>query len=133
MLSTWQIGIIRLPTIKSPPILCIIPQVENISTIFQNKVDKISTACYLINVDKMSTIDKKGGANLTNADLLKKKIKESGLKLGFIADKLGVSRPTLRTRIEGESDFRVYEIVLLCELLNITSLQEKNDIFFAKK
>ena len=73
------------------------------------------------------------GENLTNTDLLKKKIKESGLKLGFIADKLGVSRPTLRTRIEGESDFRVYEIVLLCELLNITSLQEKNDIFFAKK
>lgn len=73
------------------------------------------------------------GENLTNTRLLKEKIENSGLKLGFIADKLGVSRPTLRTRIEGESDFRVYEIVLLCELLNITSLQEKNDIFFAKK
>lgn len=70
---------------------------------------------------------------MTNTALLKKKIADSGLKKGYIADELGVSRLTLRTRIAGESDFRAYEIATLCEILNITSLQEKNNIFFAQK
>lgn len=74
-----------------------------------------------------------GGEKLTNTTLLTQKIEASGLKKGYIADKLRVSRLTLRTRIAGESDFKAYEIATLCEILNITSLQEKNDIFFAKK
>jgi hypothetical protein len=73
------------------------------------------------------------GENLTNTRLLKEKIENSGLKKGYIAEKLGMTRLTLRTRIAGESDFKAYEIATLCEILNITSLQEKNDIFFAKK
>ena len=68
---------------------------------------------------------------MTNTALLTQKIEASGLKKGYIADKLRVSRLTLRTRIAGESDFRAYEITILCEVLNITSLQEKNNIFFA--
>ena len=40
----------------------------------------------------MPTIDKKGGENLTNTRLLKEKIENSGLKKGYIAEKLGMTR-----------------------------------------
>lgn len=68
---------------------------------------------------------------MTNSALLGAKIKESGLKLGFIAAKLGISYPWLKRKINGEVPFKAYEIQILCELLQITDLAEKDLIFFA--
>ena len=57
-----------------------------------------------------------------NTELLQKKIKDSGLKMGFIAEKLGRSRQALRGKIKGETEF------LPCELLRLTD-EERRLIF----
>lgn len=69
---------------------------------------------------------------MTNSALLIAKIEESGLKLGFIANKLDVSYPWLRKKIAGKVPFKAYEIQIMCALLNITDLDEKEAIFFAE-
>lgn len=69
---------------------------------------------------------------MTNTVLLKKKIEDCGLKLGFIAEKLNTSYAWLNKKINGEVDLKAYEIQILCEILNITDLKEKDRIFFAK-
>ena len=68
---------------------------------------------------------------MTNTKLIKDKIDASGLKLGFIAEKLDISYHWLKKKIENEVPFKAYEIQILCDLLNITDLQEKDSIFFA--
>lgn len=69
---------------------------------------------------------------MTNTKLLKDKIKESGLKLIFIAQALGITRQQLHRKINNQVAFNQYEIEALCNLLNIKSLREKEAIFFAK-
>ena len=69
---------------------------------------------------------------MTNSALLSDKIKESGLKLGFIAEKPAISYPWLKRKINGEVPFKAYEIQILCDLLQITDLAEKDRIFFAE-
>lgn len=69
---------------------------------------------------------------MTNTDLLKEKIEKSGLKIGFIADFVGISRQLLWKKINNLTPFNQYEIDKMCEVLRITSLKEKEAIFFAK-
>jgi len=69
---------------------------------------------------------------MTNTELLKQKIEESGIKLGVIAEKLGIVRSSLWSKINGKTQFNQYEINKLCELLNIKTLANKEAIFFAK-
>lgn len=68
---------------------------------------------------------------MTNTKLLRKKIKDSGLRVGFIVEKLDTSYGWLDKKIDGIVPFKAWEIQTLCEILNITDLQEKEDIFFA--
>ena len=68
---------------------------------------------------------------MTNSKLLERKIKESGLKRGFIAERLEVSYHWLNKKINNLVPFKAYEIERLCDLLNITDLNEKDAIFFA--
>ena len=63
--------------------------------------------------------------------LLEQKIKESGKKKGYLADKCGLSRQGFRNCIKGDAHFNEIHIKVLCEELNITSLEEKESIFFA--
>lgn len=63
-----------------------------------------------------------------NTELLQKKIKDSGLKMGFIAEKLGRSRQALSDKIKGETEFLPSEIRVLCELLRLTD-EERRLIF----
>lgn len=69
---------------------------------------------------------------MTDTELLKKKINESGLKFNFIAEKLGLSRSGLYQKINGNNEFTQSEIVKLCEILNIKSIQERQVIFFKR-
>lgn len=69
---------------------------------------------------------------MTNSKLLKKKIEESGLKLGFIVKKLGTSYAWFNKKLENGKEFTAVEIQMLCEILGITDLKEKERIFFAK-
>lgn len=69
---------------------------------------------------------------MTNSELLIAKIKESGLKRGYIAEKLNTSYAWLDKKITGEVPFKAYEIQALCDVLGISDLKEKEAIFFAK-
>ena len=68
---------------------------------------------------------------MTNTELLKKKIEESGLKQTFIAEKIGLTRFGLYKKINNKNEFKASEIVLLCDVLHIISSKERDTIFFA--
>ena len=70
---------------------------------------------------------------MTNSKLLKQIIDKSGLKLSFIAEKIGISRDSLYRKINNKTAFNQYEISELCNVLKIDSLEEKENIFFALK
>lgn len=69
---------------------------------------------------------------MTNTDLLIDKIKEKGLKIGFIVEKLNTSYGWFNKKLKNEKDFTATEMQILCEILDITDLKEKDRIFFAK-
>lgn len=58
---------------------------------------------------------------MTNVELLSKKISESGLKLRYIAEKLGISYPCLKRKVSGRAQFWQREIMILAELLRLSS------------
>ena len=70
---------------------------------------------------------------MTNTELLRDKIKDSGLKISYIAEKLGLSPAHFRRKMNNLFSFDQCEIGVLCDLLHITSLKEKEAIFFAKQ
>ena len=76
--------------------------------------------------------NKKGVIKLTDTKELQKIIELSGLRKGFIASKLGITTFALQKKVENRSQFKAEEIKILCDLLNITSLKEKERIFFAE-
>lgn len=69
---------------------------------------------------------------MTNTVLLNEKIRDSGLKLNFIADKLGIVWMTLRRKIDGENDFKQSEIAQLQDLLRLSD-EDVRMIFFAQE
>ena len=74
---------------------------------------------------------KKGSKFMTNIELLEAKIKESGKKKCYLAERLGVSRATFRALCSGKRQFRTEQVNILCEELGIVKLKEKETIFFA--
>lgn len=69
---------------------------------------------------------------MTNTDLLKEIIAKSGYKLEYLADKCGITRQALSNKIANRNNFMAEEIAVLCRELKISSLTEKERIFFAK-
>lgn len=69
---------------------------------------------------------------MTDEILLRKKIKEKGFKINFIANELGLSSYGFLLKIQNKSEFKTSEVNRLCEILEINSLEEKEDIFFKK-
>lgn len=63
---------------------------------------------------------------------LAEKIDNSGLKIGFIVDKLGITRQAFDYKKRNKRKFRTAEIYVLCDLLNIPD-DERQEIFFAKE
>lgn len=74
----------------------------------------------------------KGGGKMTNTAKLEKLINESGLKKSYIAKALKLSRQGFKNKCKNKSPFNSVEINMLCELLNITKLTDKEQIFFMK-
>ena len=64
-----------------------------------------------------------------NTELLDKKIEESGLKVSFIIEKLGLSHNGFYKKKNGVTPFRASEVYVLCDLLRITDEGEKKLIF----
>ncbi len=68
---------------------------------------------------------------MTNTDLLKQKIHESGLKQGWLAEKLSLSESALSLKVNGKRYFNQVEIENLRKLLRL-SRADAEKIFFAK-
>lgn len=68
---------------------------------------------------------------MTNTDLLKRKIDESGLKMQYIAEQLGISHQALYNKIGNKTQFLASEIMKLSELLKLTK-RERDAIFFVE-
>lgn len=67
---------------------------------------------------------------MTNTELLMKYIKDSGLKLQYIAEKMGISRSSLNNKICNRTEFRIGEVESLCAILGISSIAERHKVFF---
>ncbi|MBQ2486749.1 MAG: helix-turn-helix transcriptional regulator [Ruminococcus sp.] len=61
---------------------------------------------------------------------LKNAVKNSGLKYGYISEKLGISYMTLSRKIKGTYDFNASEIVKLTDMLALTKA-ERDRIFLS--
>ena len=72
----------------------------------------------------------KGAGKMGNMNMLRAKIKETGLTVTAVANKSGILRETLYNRMRGESEFRASEIRDLSAILRLTR-KEQDDIFFA--
>ena len=70
---------------------------------------------------------------MTDSVLLRQAIDRSGLKIGYVAEKLNLSRFGFYKKLNGESPFNQYEIIALCKLLGINTLKEREKIFFVEK
>ena len=68
---------------------------------------------------------------MTNTVLLNEIIRKSGLKKGFLAEKVGLTRPGFSNCLNGKAEFKASQIAVLCDLLDIRSLELKEAIFFA--
>nr|DAU37981.1 MAG TPA: Protein of unknown function (DUF739) [Caudoviricetes sp.] len=79
-------------------------------------------------VDSKST--RKGVNFLTDTVALRNRIKESGLKLSYVAKVLGITAYTLQRKLDNDVEFKVSEVEALSTLLHLT-LAEKDAYFFA--
>lgn len=69
---------------------------------------------------------------MTNTEMLRKLISDSGLKLEYLANKCNITRQALSNKITNRSLFTAKEIEVLCKELKVSNLAEKEQIFFAK-
>ena len=74
---------------------------------------------------------KKAGKRMTNTKLLEDKIKKSGKKISYLAEKCGLSYAGFRNCVTNKAEFKVSHVETLCQELKITSLKERQAIFFA--
>lgn len=70
---------------------------------------------------------------MVDTELLEQKIIESGKKIVYLAEKLGISRQYFRMKCKNKADFTNRETDILCDELSITTLTEKEKIFFKKQ
>lgn len=68
---------------------------------------------------------------MVDSVLLDEKIKQSGLKVNYIADTLGISRAGFDKKRNNKTPFRKSEIYVICDLLKIYDSDDKMRIFFA--
>lgn len=69
---------------------------------------------------------------MVDTQYLEKLISDKGIKKTYLAECLGISIQTLRRKITGESDFTTKEADIVCQVLGIVKLSEKEKIFNKK-
>ncbi len=63
---------------------------------------------------------------MVNLSLLKRYIEYSGIKLSVLSIKIGVSRTTLWSRLNGRSEFTSEEIKDICKVLRLNEKERQN-------
>lgn len=66
---------------------------------------------------------------MKGVELLRKKIDQSGLKLTYIAERLGLTYQGFSKKLKGETEFKASEIAILKDVLNLTDA-DVQAIFF---
>ena len=69
---------------------------------------------------------------MTNTRLLEARIREKGLKKGYLAEQLGVSRTTFTSLIRNKTAFKVSQVQKLCSILDIEDEETLRAIFFTE-
>ena len=69
---------------------------------------------------------------MTNRELLNKRIKDAGIKKGYIAEALGKTISTLSRKLAGTQDFTESEMRTLTKVLQL-SVEDRMAIFFAEE
>lgn len=69
---------------------------------------------------------------MTDSNALRERIKQSGMKYRYVAERVGITPYALQRKIDNESEFKVSEVDALADLLGLT-LWEKDAIFFSKQ
>lgn len=70
---------------------------------------------------------------MTDTHALRELIERKGLKMKYVAEYLGLSAYGFQLKVENRQEFKTSEVAALCELLNISSLEDKERIFFMPK
>lgn len=70
---------------------------------------------------------------MTDTEEVKRIIKSKGLKYSFVAKTLGITSYTLQMKLENKREFTVTQVTMLCNLLHITSLTKRQELFFKEK
>jgi len=73
----------------------------------------------------------KRGENVVDTQYLEEKIKSSGKKKSYLAEKLGCSRSYLFKKINNQAEFDLSEMKILCKELDIRTSADRDRIFFA--
>lgn len=68
---------------------------------------------------------------MTNTELLEEKIDNSGKTRKHLAMKCGLTYAGFRNCVTNKAEFKPSHIVILCKELNIKTLKERDQIFFA--
>lgn len=69
---------------------------------------------------------------MTNIELLRIEVKESGLPITVLARKMGLSREGLYLKLNGETEFKASEIAKLSAVLHLP-YDRRDEIFFANE
>lgn len=67
---------------------------------------------------------------MADTTALRNLIAKRGLKMKFLAESLGLSQYGFQLKVDNKNDFKVSEVKVLRELLQIESLEEMERIFF---
>lgn len=65
-----------------------------------------------------------------DTELLDEYISNSGLRIAYICEQLGISRQAFDKKRKGTNAFRQSEVYVLCDLLRIKDASEKTKIFY---
>ena len=66
---------------------------------------------------------------MTSTNEVRKRIDEKGLKLNYIARKLGISPYSLSLKLNNQNEFKSSEISIMCDILGITNLKQRGSFF----
>lgn len=66
---------------------------------------------------------------MVGMQLLEVYIRDSGLKKDYLAEKLGITRQAFHYKLQGKHKFKIEEIAVLIDILDIKSDADKVKIF----
>lgn len=67
---------------------------------------------------------------MADVQYLEETIKESGLKLSYLAEKCGLTRQGFRLKCKKPESFTAAQVSVLCKELKITQASKQKQIFF---